>query len=104
MAIKYHLLNIVKIRQPRWHDRVVLPRLDKFKAGYNIITIDHSNYAGKYIIHSNKLLPYPTEEKFDRWGNTYQVKVIPLTDLRTIQEFEAERHEIYQTAMTIFDD
>lgn len=94
--MQYHLLNVVKVAQPRWHDRVILPKLDKFKPGWNILTINHKNYPSKYIIHSNKLLNYPTEIVYSKYFGDYQVKVIPLDDLVTIQEHEQDYNKIFK--------
>lgn len=104
--IKYHLLNIVKVLQPRWHDRVILPRVDKFKIGGNIITIKHRDYPSKYYMTQKEADTYPQETKQGRFGE-YQVYVIPLTDLITIQEHEAglikEKQDIVNIAKELFD-
>jgi len=83
----YHLMNKVKILQPRWNDRVILPRVDKFKGGGNIITIAHANYPSEYFMRQSTADQYPQETKHGRHGD-YQVYVIPLDDLTTIGERE----------------
>lgn len=95
--MKYHLLNIVEVLNPRWHDRVILPRCDKFKPGYNIITIRHHNYPGKYLISYKQANSYPRETKVSSSGDRFEVYVIPLQDLRTVQEHQRETEEILQT-------
>lgn len=86
--IAYHLLNVVKIKQPRWHDHVILPRVDKFKLGGNIITIEHPSYASKYYCDLKTAETYPQETKKGIYGD-YQVFVIPLDHLQTLQEHAA---------------
>lgn len=86
--LKYHLLNVVNVWQPRWHDRMILPRVDKFKPGGNIITIKHHNYPSKYYMTDKQAAEYPQEVKTGHFGD-YMVYVIPLDDLLTIQEHEA---------------
>ena len=97
MNRSYHLMNIVNIKQPRWHDHVILPRVDKFKVGGNIITIDHHNYPSKYYMHSATASQYPKEIKHGRYGD-YEVYVIPLDDLTTVQE----REEILKAVEEIY--
>jgi len=84
----WHLMNIVKVLQPRWHDRVILPRVDKFKSGGNIITIKYKDkFPNKYYLHSETAKRYPQETKYSQYGD-YQVYVIPLSDLKTVQEVQ----------------
>ena len=80
---KYHLLPIVDIKSPRWHDRVIIPKVKKFKPGLNIITIEKD--PNKYVMHDTRAAMYPRETKNSRHG-FYQVYVIPLDDLMTISE------------------
>jgi hypothetical protein len=96
-VIPLHLVNQVRVLQPRWHDRVILPRVDKFKPGANIITIEHQNWPSKYYMHSKTAAQYPTETKKGKWGE-YKVYVIPLDELTTVQE----RNEIVKTVREIF--
>jgi hypothetical protein len=100
--LQYHLLNIVKVEQPRWHDRVILPKKKKFVPGYNIMTINHKNWAGKYLIHTKQLDKYPIEVIVSKVYGPYDVYVIPLTDLKTIQENEADNAEIMETIPELF--
>lgn len=95
--IPYHLMNVVRVLHPRWHDRVILPKVSKFKKGSNIITIEHRNYSGKYFMHSATAAQYPQETKVGRFGK-YAVYVIPLDDLVTIQEHQ----DIVKTANELF--
>ena len=66
------LVNRVEVLEPRWHDRVILPKCSKF-------------VMGKYYVHSTSLKKYPIEMKHGRSGS-YLVYVIPLDDLQTVQE------------------
>lgn len=103
--IQYHLLNVIHIWSPRWHDRVILPSVKKFKPGYNIIVTTHHNYPGPYLMSSTEAATYPQETKHATtvFGTVdYQVYVIPLADLKTVQEHEAENQEIKETANSIF--
>jgi hypothetical protein len=79
-------MNKVIVWQPRWHDRVILPRVDKFVGGDNIITIKHHNWPSLYYINSATASQYPQETKYSKAGDPYQVYVIPLKDLTTVQE------------------
>jgi len=79
------LVNKVDVLQPRWHDRVILPKCSKFVMGSNIITINHHNWPNKYYVHSTSLKKYPIEMKHGKSGS-YLVYVIPLDDLQTVQE------------------
>lgn len=83
MSTQYHLLNVVDVWTPRWHDRVILPKVSKFVDGLNIITI--KGKPNKYIMHSSKAKTCPTEVKSGRSGD-YEVYVIPLDDLTTVGE------------------
>jgi hypothetical protein len=94
-----HLVNKVVVWQPRWHDRVILPKCKKFVEGNNIITIDHHNYPNMYYIHSSSLRHYPKEIKHGSTGD-YEVYVIPLDDLVTVQE----AMQINKDAKEVFDD
>lgn len=91
--IQVHLLNQVKVKQPRWSTRDILPSVRKFADGYNVITIAHHNYPSLYIMSKKQAMRYPQETMHSGFGD-YQVYVIPLDDLVTLQEFEKERKEI----------
>jgi len=80
---QYHLLNVVDVLDPRFHDRVILPKVSKFVDGLNIITV--KGKPNKYIMHNSKAKTYPTGIKHGRSGD-YRVYVIPLDDLMTIGE------------------
>lgn len=97
MSTSIHLVNQISILQPRWHDMVILPRVDKFKPGHNVITIEHHNYPNKYYMNYLTAHQYPTEVKHSRRGD-YLVYVIPVKDLVTV----AERNEIVRTSKEIF--
>lgn len=96
--IASHLWNQVHVLQPRWSTREILPKVSKFKPGPNLITIKHHNYPSKYYMTLRKAETYPQETKQGRHGE-YQVFVIPLAELMTMQE----RDDIIRGAKEAFD-
>ena len=90
-------VNIVDVKEPRWHDRVILPKCSKFVQGDNIITINYHSFPNPFYMHSYTASQYPKEIKHGRSGD-YDVYVIPLADLTTV----AERNTIVKTARELF--
>jgi hypothetical protein len=96
----YHLLNVINILHPRWRDRVILPRVDRFKPGGNIITIAHPNWSSKYYLTGSKAASYPIETVRGKTAS-YSVYAIPLSELQTVGEHAAEQIEIVKAIRQI---
>ena len=68
------------IKEPRWHDRVVLladKRLDR----HNEVIIQHKDFPKPYYITRERAQSYPLEQMKTKAGGLLAVRAVPLDEL-----------------------
>ena len=81
-------MQVIKIIQPRWHDRKVL--VAKWKVGeYNQILINHSSFKQPLYMSGQKIRNYPIERVERKHQPSFEVYAVPIDDFETFNEQEA---------------
>lgn len=72
--------NRIIIKEPRWHDRVVLIADHRITA-HNEIVIQHKNYPNPLYMSGEWAKQFPTEQMKIRRGGTMKMRAVPLDEL-----------------------
>ena len=78
--------NIIEVFEPRWNDRKVLVGNWRIVAGMNKITMPKAKNHPDYYMTGVELWAYPLETKISKAGKPFEVRIVPLDDLRATVE------------------
>lgn len=90
--------NIITVLQPRWHDRAVLVANWRIVAGMNRITMPRAKNHPDYYMTGVELWAYPLETKISKAGKPFDVRVVPLDDLKATAEVIVKSDPIDSTS------
>ena len=72
-------MHTIKIKEPRYHDGVVIINLYNVEDGLNLITIQKGAHKGWYVIHSKDILSCPTGHLTSKRGHRIITREVPLS-------------------------
>ena len=79
-------INTIIVLEPRWSTREALIGNWRIVAGMNRITMPKAKNHPDYFMTGVELWAYPLETKISKAGKPFEVRVVPLDDLKATVE------------------
>lgn len=74
-------VQIIRILEPRWHDRTVLVA-DWKLADNNYVLIEHSDFPDAFYLTKKRAQEFPIQKMETKGGKMVEMRVIPIEELQ----------------------